>query len=296
MSVAQLAGRFVRTVVAIFAALLSVGLVAYLDYRAGSELNLEPLYFLPVGIAAWYAGSMPSAVVAAVSTAAWRVANEAAGVRHALAHWLPNMAFQLVACALVGVLVAYLRRRVEREEWSSRHDALTGLPNVRAFHERADQELARARRYGGPLTIAYLDLDNFKALNDQLGHRAGDRALRLVGELLLQSARASDVAARLGGDEFVILMPETSAEGAHSVLERLRAELARAFSEFCPRASSAATGVSVSIGAVTFVQLPESVEQLLGAADDRMYAVKRAGKNLVRVDVQAMEQTPTGTA
>jgi diguanylate cyclase (GGDEF)-like protein len=270
-------------------ALCLTGLVAYVDYASGRELNVEPLYFVPVSIAAWHAGITSAAVLAAVSATTWQVANQAAGLTYSRPElWLANMGTQLLACALVGLLIAYLRQRVEREEWSSRHDALTGLPNARAFYERADQELARARRHGGPMTAAYIDLDNFKSLNDRLGHKAGDAALRTVASLLRRSARATDVTARLGGDEFVVLMPDTDAAGARAVLERLRSELELALSErtslFGKRGEPSASAVSASIGAVSFVDLPETVDQLLGAADDRMYAVKRAGKNLVRVD------------
>ncbi len=258
---------------------LIVGLVAVIDYRVGPETIVVPLYFVPVSIAAWYAGATGAALVSAMSATCWQIANEAAGLEYSHPRvWLANMAMHLLACALVGALIAYLRQRVEREEWSSRHDALTGLPNSRAFYERAEQELARARRYGGPLTAAYIDLDNFKELNDRCGHKAGDAALRSVARLLQLSARASDIAARIGGDEFVVLMPETDAEGARAVLERFRTALEAAVS-----AGKLAT--SASIGAVSFLTAPSDVEQLLGAADESMYAAKRSGKNLIRVDV-----------
>ncbi len=260
-------------------AFLLAAAVSYVDYLVGPELNVVPLYFIPVSVAAWHAGATAAALASAVSTTCWQIANQAAGLSYSNPKlWLANMAMQLLTCALVGVLIAYLRQRVEREEWSSRHDALTGLPNARAFYERADYELARARRYGGPLTAAYIDLDNFKALNDRHGHKAGDAALQTVARLLQLSARASDVTARLGGDEFVVLMPETDADGARAVLERFRAELEAALSD-------RKVAASASIGAVSFLSAPDNVDQLLGAADDSMYAVKRSGKNLVRVDI-----------
>jgi diguanylate cyclase (GGDEF)-like protein len=259
-------------------ALLMVLAVAYLDFVSGRELNIEPLYFLPVSLAAWHAGITCAAVISAVSATAWQISNQAAGLQFSSPEvWIGNMATQLLVFAVVGLLIAYLRERVQLEEWSSRHDALTGLPNSRAFYERAELELSRARRYGGPLTAAYLDLDNFKTINDRYGHKVGDATLRSVASILRNSARASDMTARLGGDEFVVLMPETSAEGARALLERLRSELESSLSE-------AAYPVSASIGAVSFLEPPDSVDQLLGAADDRMYAVKRSGKNLVRVD------------
>jgi diguanylate cyclase (GGDEF)-like protein len=266
-------------VLATAGALLLTALVAYIDYATGMELNVEPLYFLPVSVAAWHAGIVSASVISAVSAVAWQIANEAAGLSYSAPElWLANMATQLVVFAVVGLLIAYLRQRVILEEWSSRHDELTGLPNTRAFLERAEVELARARRYGGPLTAAYIDLDNFKAINDQCGHRAGDATLRVVASLLQRSARASDMTARIGGDEFVVLMPETDGEGARALLERLRIELESALAH-------GQVPVSASIGAVSFLEPPHSVDELLCAADDCMYAAKRAGKNSVRVDV-----------
>jgi diguanylate cyclase (GGDEF)-like protein len=274
MARARVRSASLATLIALVLALF----VAYIDYLSGTELNVEPLYFLPVSVAAWHAGVTSAAVLSAVSATAWKIANEAAGLSYSRPElWLGNMATQLVVFAVVGLLIAYLRQRVEQEEWSSRHDELTGLPNARAFHERAELELARARRYGGPLTLAYIDLDNFKAINDHYGHKAGDSVLRTAASILRRSARASDLPARLGGDEFVVLMPETGAEGARALLERVRSEVESAI-------SSTLAPVSASIGAASFVELPDSVDQLLGAADARMYEVKRAGKNLVRVD------------
>ncbi|MFT3924958.1 MAG: diguanylate cyclase [Myxococcales bacterium] len=271
---------------------LSVTLaLAVLDYTGGRELNLEPLYLLPVSVAAWYAGVIPAALIAAVSAVSSQLANEAAGLVYLQPELrLTNMAMQLLVGTTVGLLIGHSKHRFALVEWSSRHDALTGLHNARAFYERADEELERARRYRKPLTAAYIDLDNFKTLNDRHGHHAGDTALRTVANLLRRTARASDVTARLGGDEFAILMPETDAEGARAVLERLRSELERSLAD-CSEL------VSASIGAVSFVELPDSVEQLMSAADHRMYAVKRAGKNLVRVDQFEREgSSPTRSA
>jgi diguanylate cyclase (GGDEF)-like protein len=283
-----LAGQVRTTLLATSAAVGLIAAVAYVDYASGRELDVGPLYFLPVSVAAWHAGALAVALISALSATAWQVADRAAGLAYSEPElWLANMGTQWIACAVVGLLIAHLRQRVEREEWSSRHDPLTGLTNARGFYERAEQELARARRYGTPLTAAYIDLDNFKIINDRHGHEAGDTALRTVAGLLRRSARASDVTARLGGDEFVVLMPETDAAGAEALLERLRGELERALSRH-------AASVSASIGAVAFLELPENVDELLGAADDRMYAAKRAGKNLVRLDQLGVPSAGTG--
>jgi len=102
-------------------------------------------------------------------------------------------------------------RRLEREADA---DPLTGLANHRAFHDRLRTEVERAQRYGRPLSLACLDVDGFKDVNDQFGHQAGDKVLREVAARLTTVARSADLVARIGGDEFAILLPETTAEAA----------------------------------------------------------------------------------
>ena len=125
------------------------------------------------------------------------------------------------------------------------------------------------------MTLAYIDLDNFKAVNDTLGHHGGDDVLRRTAAVIRQCIRASDVAARLGGDEFVVLLPETGQEVSGGVLERLRSQLAKAFDE-------AACPVTASVGAVSFAEPPREVDELVRQADAAMYAAKAAGKNRVQ--------------
>jgi diguanylate cyclase (GGDEF)-like protein len=160
----------------------------------------------------------------------------------------------------------------------ARTDDLTGVRNARSFNELADAELRRARRFGHSLTIAYVDLDDFKTVNDSLGHRAGDAVLRAAAQAMSRSLRAVDVVARLGGDEFGVLLPETNAGVAEPVIQKVH----QAITE-----STAATGcpVTASIGAITYRQLPRSVDDLIRSADARMYDMKRKGKNRVHHEV-----------
>ena len=165
-----------------------------------------------------------------------------------------------------------------REQGLSRTDPLTSLLNSRAFYEEGDRLLALCRRKGRPITMAYLDLDNFKAVNDERGHQAGDDLLRRVAALLQASIRPSDLAARLGGDEFAVLLPEVGAPDAAVMLERLRSLLADTLGANQPSVSS-------SIGGVTFVTAPGSVEEMVHQADSRMYLAKTTGKNRVQLEI-----------
>jgi len=127
---------------------------------------------------------------------------------------------------VVGLLIATLRRSLTRERELSRTDPLTALSNSRAFYEEARRLLALCRRQHRPITVAYIDVDNFKAVNDRLGHQAGDELLKGIALQVRASIRPSDLSARLGGDEFAILLPELSQRDAGLTLERLRASLA----------------------------------------------------------------------
>ncbi len=114
--------------------------------------------------------------------------------------------------------IAHLRRSSQE----SRVDALTGLANRRAFDERLDEEVARAIRYGHPLSLLMVDIDNFKLVNDRFGHTAGDEALKALAAIIDRSIRTIDIVARFGGEEFVVILPETPIEGAAVVAERVR--------------------------------------------------------------------------
>lgn len=167
--------------------------------------------------------------------------------------------------SVIGMAVRNSTLHAEVIEHATR-DALTGVRNRRHFDEVYQQEVARSRRYGTPLTVAMLDIDSFKQINDRFGHRAGDAVLVAVGEVL-RNGRSTDISARYGGDEFVILMPNTDLSGATAVAERIR----RAARDII-LPGIAERGVELSIG---LADSSEGYEDLLDRADTRMYLVKR---------------------
>lgn len=181
---------------------------------------------------------------------------------------------------MVGLIfsLAKLKRRLAEESRLARLDSLTGLPNRQAFWERCQAELSRAKRFHRPLTIALLDGDRFKQLNDQQGHAVGDRALQATAKSLQQTIRQYDFAARLGGDEFAVLFPETAADSAEIAAQRLQRELTAQMSgEFSP--------LCFSIGVVTFPPGDWDVQHCLEQTDRVLYDAKRAGTGLIRMKV-----------
>ena len=115
------------------------------------------------------------------------------------------------------LLLSSLKRALDRERELSGTDVLTGIRNARSFREVLGAEIERSKRFQRPFTVAYLDLDNFKTVNDCHGHEHGDELLRLVGNTILTGIRKTDTVARLGGDEFALLLPETEYEAAGAV-------------------------------------------------------------------------------
>lgn len=189
-----------------------------------------------------------------------------------------NLAAQIVLLAAGAFLLMALKDSLSREKELARLDPLTGSLNGKAFIELARREINRARRYEGLFTFAYLDIDNFKEINDIRGHAAGDALLRAVSDTLKGNLRNVDMVARLGGDEFAIVLPETAHEGAVTVVGRLRNLL----SENVRRAGWPAT---FSIGVVTYKTAPENVDAMIRRADKLMYEAKDAGKDMIRYEV-----------
>jgi diguanylate cyclase (GGDEF)-like protein len=184
-----------------------------------------------------------------------------------LAEWLASQ-------AAVALDNARLHEIVQRQAIT---DDLTGLVNRRRFVEALDAEIERARRFGSPLTVVLADLDNFKQVNDDHGHHAGDDVLRSFAGLLRAHVRDVDVCARIGGEEFAIVLPETDEAGAGSVAERMRESLATvpiAVTEGGPVRVTSSFGVA-ELGA------GQSGDDLLRGADAALYRAKEAGKNRV---------------
>lgn len=159
-------------------------------------------------------------------------------------------------------------------------DSLTGLYNRRHFNDLLGRLFAEARRYNTDLTCMMIDLDNFKRVNDTLGHQTGDELLRLTAEIIQESIRESDVAVRYGGDEFAVLLPQTRPGDARSSAERILARFRVELAERLPEAGIA----SLSIGLVSRDQdQPESAVELVNLADEALYLAKAGGKNRISV-------------
>ena len=261
--------------------LVGVALLAVLDAAGQHRLPLESFYVAPVLAVGWLSDSTPYGLAVAIAAALVRPAEAllaSSPVTLSLAH-LTLLASGAVIQAVLYLLILYLlasgRESLHRREAQALRDALTGIANRRAFMATARAELERSRRYGHELSLLYLDVDDFKAVNDRLGHGEGNRLLCRLAQVLSASRRAADTPARLGGDEFAVLMPETESKAAAQLAKRLMGALEQ-------ETTYGGAPLTCSLGLVTFRVPPTSVEVLFASADRLMYAAKAAGKNRLR--------------
>jgi diguanylate cyclase len=170
--------------------------------------------------------------------------------------------------------VSTLHRKLEQAREAATQDALTGLPNRMAYDERIQEEIERARRYQRPLSLAIIDVDFFKKINDKFGHPAGDKVLKILAEVFKKRTRDSDFVARMGGEEFMLVLTETSADDALTVTDKLRGVIEQANFHF----RDTAVPVTVSCG-ITDYSEGDSVEELYSRADEALYEAKEGGRN-----------------
>jgi len=250
-----------------------LGLVGFLDYLSGYQVSFSLFYLGPVSAAAWYAGRRAGITLAVVASFVWYGVELASGYTYdhpIIPVW--NALVRLGFFLIVTLLLASLRRHLANEQRLARTDPLTGVMNARAFTERLARDLALCDRTRSPLTLAYVDLDDFKQVNDRYGHTGGDELLRTIGRTLRGGTRRTDTVARLGGDEFAMILPGADLDGASHLVAELRQLVDNSQAQDGP-------STTCSIGAVVFNELPGSADGAIAAADGLMYEAKKSGKN-----------------
>src|SRR5665647_2929693 len=171
-----------------------------------------------------------------------------------------NALFPFFLFVLLVLVVSALKGAFAREEKLSRVDPLTGLYNRRYFSEVAGAEIERAKRYGRPLSLSFIDLDNFKTVNDTFGHEMGDEVLTTMAGIFRDELRSTDIVGRFGGDEFAIMLPEAGAAASVAAMSKLKDGVGSAM-------SSSGWPVTMSLGLVTYEDAPPDLEEIVKEAD-----------------------------
>ncbi len=273
----NLLARLPRLVVTALAVVLCV-VVGVFDGLTGPDYSLVPFYLVPVVLVAWFVGMGTGIFLSFTCAVVWLVAERAGGRYYQLdfaMYW--NDFMELLLFLVTALIVSALKGALEREHEISLTDPLSGLPNRRHFYELVTSEIRRNHRYDTPFTVAYLDIDNFKTVNDTMGHVEGDKLLRSVGTIISAAIRETDTVARLGGDEFALLLPETDGESALAVAVKVQKQLKSVVESRWP--------VSFSMGMVTYLKSPATTDEVVGRADRLMYEVKNEGKDALRREV-----------
>jgi diguanylate cyclase (GGDEF)-like protein len=270
------------TVITACIALISI--IGYIDYITGKEISISLFYLIPVSIATWFINRWIGFLFAIIAGIVWFTADTASGQMYShpfIPYW--NATVRLGFFFTVSVLLSKLKNAFTREKELSRIDSLTGMLNRRAFYELARLEIERNRRFKRPFSVAYIDLDNFKTVNDLLGHSTGDTLLCLVSNVMKDNIRATDITARVGGDEFVILLPETDGKSALLVLNKIKDLVTEAIQKND-------WPVTLSIGAATFINPPEAVHTMMQQIDNLMYRAKNNAKDRIVHEVSETER------
>ncbi len=259
--------------------LAMIAAVGVVDLFTGYELSVSLFYLLPIALLAWVGGRRLGVLASALSAIVWLAVDVLSGHQYSypgLVLW--NAAIRFGFFVTIAWLLSEVNLLLEHERILSRADFVTGVASPGHFYLLLQSEIDRASRYARPFTLAFLDIDDFKSINDTLGHSTGDQALRSVARHFKSCLRRNDILGRLGGDEFGIILPETDESTAEGVMSRMGQEIPVRFGGRDLR-------VTLSIGAATFRTAPAGPNEAVALADALMYEVKRAGKNGVRFSV-----------
>lgn len=248
-------------------------MIGFLDYKTGFELSFSSFYLIPIIYISWFLGHKQGIIISLFASGTCFTADFLSG--HEYTHWLIqywNTLIRFTFFVIISYLLCKVKTLLHKEHDYARVDYLTGLANTRAFFEYAEKVIKRAKINNDSVTAIYIDLDNFKKVNDTEGHKTGDQLLQKVAYIIQQNIRTNDIAARLGGDEFALLIPHIDERRAEEFVKDVTSKLNKEMS--CNN-----WPVTFSVGIAVFQKVPETIDEIIKEADSLMYTVKKSGKN-----------------
>lgn len=247
-------------------------IVGFMDYRLSQGLSMSIFYLIPISLVTLFVGGISGIIFSVVCATIWLLND----LRGELCYSSPFIPYWNAVVRLgIFLIVTYILSALKRESLFARTDFLTGVSNRRNFIEIGSKVLAKSNV---PFTIAYIDLDNFKDINDNHSHHAGNIVLQVTAHAISSNLRINDLVARLGGDEFAVLLPNTGYEQSEMIMQRIQKEVAA-------NTRDKSFFVTLSIGMITFNKSPDNIIDAIRLTDELMYLVKKTGKNMIKHEI-----------
>jgi diguanylate cyclase (GGDEF)-like protein len=267
----------IKKIVLYFIAYIIIVLVGILNFFLGTEISFSIFYISSIYLVIWNSNKIINGyIVSFFCVIVWLTVDLTSGCKYShffIPYW--NAIIRLAFFIMFLYLLYYFKKYYKRILQLVRIDFLTGIYNIRAFYKLADSERNRALRNKYNLIVCFIDLDNFKSINDNFGHKVGNELLKKIANLIKKNLRITDIVARLGGDEFIVLLPQTEYDQSIKIMNKLnniikdKIKINKLF-------------ITMSIGIANFIKIPSSVDIMIQKADNLMYLAKNKGKNNIK--------------
>jgi len=277
-SIIEFPGKLPKPTLTLFG-LLMVLAIGGLDTITSYDISISVLYLLPIILIAWYEGGVPASLISIFSAITWATSDLVSG--HLYSHitiriW--NTVMVLAMYLFVAYSVTTVKKLFLKEHEHADTDELTGVANIKFFYEQARNEISRSIAHKQPLTLACVDVNNMRYVNDTFGHIAGDYLLHEAAQIMRSTLRSSAIISRLGGAKFAILLPETPNENATVAINNVQEHLLAAVKK-------KSWPVTFSAGVVTCDGSVCTLDELIAKAEARMNTVRDAGLDAVTENV-----------
>ena len=262
-----------KKIIILLISIASVVILGITDYLSGFEMSFSIFYLIPISLTILLGDFKLGILISLLSAISWYLADISSGHTYqSIFTPIWNSIVRFGYFLIHTYFFSQFIKLYEKTKMSSLTDSLTGVANTRYFTELFERELKKAKRTKLPFTLLYIDLDNFKFINDTYGHQMGDSLLKIISKTISESIRPSDIFARLGGDEFALLLPESDYKESKSLIKRIKRTIET-------QLQKNNWPITLSIGAITFKKFDSTISEMIKQTDDFMYKVKKDGKN-----------------